>query len=115
MPDCGPEPSLKFSFFFKKNLFIWVFFAGPGLQLVAESRGYSLAVVCGLLIAAASLVWSTDSRAHRLQQLWRTSLVALWHVGSSGTSDQPMSPALAGGFLTTGPPVLSLPVVSDSL
>ena len=41
--------------FLKKYLFIWVFFAGPRLLLVAESRGYSLAVVCGLLVAVASL------------------------------------------------------------
>ena len=33
-----------------------------------------------------------------------TGLVAPWHVGSSGTGIEPVSPALAGGFLTTGPP-----------
>ena len=33
----------------------WVFIAARGLSLVAESRGYSVAV-CGLLIAVASLV-----------------------------------------------------------
>ena len=34
----------------------WVFVAARGLSLVAESRGYSLVAVCGLLIAVASLV-----------------------------------------------------------
>jgi len=34
----------------------WVFVAVPGLSLVAESRGYSLVAVSGLLIAVASLV-----------------------------------------------------------
>ena len=30
-------------------------------------------------------------------------LVAPWHVESPQTGIEPMSPALAGGFLTTGP------------
>ena len=71
-----------------------------GFSLVA-SRGYSLASGCRLLIAAASL-WSTGSRAWRLQKVRRvgsvvvvTGLVALaiqdlgsnpcllhWQVGS---------------------------------
>ena len=34
----------------------WVFVAACGLSLVVESRGYSLVVVHGLLIAVASLV-----------------------------------------------------------
>ena len=34
----------------------WVFIAVCGLSLVWESRGYSLVVVWGLLIAAVSLV-----------------------------------------------------------
>ena len=34
----------------------WVFTAMRGLSLVAESRGYSLVVVRGLLIAVDSLV-----------------------------------------------------------
>ena len=37
------------------------------------------------------------------QELWLTGLVAPWHVGSSQTRDQPVSPALAGRFLTTAP------------
>ena len=34
----------------------WVFTAARGFPLVAESGSYSLAVVCGLLSAGASLV-----------------------------------------------------------
>ena len=34
----------------------WVFTAMRGLSLVAESRGYSLVVVRGLLIAVDSLI-----------------------------------------------------------
>ena len=33
-----------------------------------------------------------------------TGLVALWHVKFPRPGVEPMSPALAGGFLTTGPP-----------
>ena len=49
-------------------LFIYLFLAVLGLHcckgfsLVVASEGYSLAVVCRLLIAVASLVWSTGSR-----------------------------------------------------
>ena len=45
-------------FFLIKKIFMAVLgpLAALGLSLVAESRGYSLVVVHGLLIAAASLV-----------------------------------------------------------
>ena len=39
-----------------------------GFSLVAEYRGYSLAVVGGLLIAWLLLLWSTGFRAPRLQK-----------------------------------------------
>ena len=48
-----------FSFFF---WLLWVFVVGRGLSLVAESGGYSLVVVCGLLIAVASPVETMISR-----------------------------------------------------
>ena len=38
----------------------------------------------------------------RRECVWRVGLVALQHVGSSGI--EPVSPALAGGFLITRPP-----------
>ena len=37
-------------------------------------------------------------------QMWCTSFVALWHVESSRPETEPMSPALAGGFLATVAP-----------
>ena len=36
--------------------------------------------------------------------LWSMDLVVLWHVKSSWTRDPTLGPALAGKFLTTGPP-----------
>ena len=60
----------------------WVFVAAHRLSLVAESRGYSLVAVRGLLIAVAS--------RYRARVLGHTGfgscgpcLVALRHVGSS--------------------------------
>ena len=49
----------------------------------------------------AFLLWSTGSRhagfsscSTRAQQLWRTGLVALWHVGSSWTRDRTCVPCI---------------------
>ena len=69
-----------------------------------ESRGYSLAVARGLLIAVASLVWRMCSGARALQWLRHTGIFALQYVESSWIGIEPMSPALAGGVLTTGLP-----------
>ena len=55
-----------------------------GLALVVESRGYSLAVVHGLLIEVASL----DAEDGALEHSLNTGLVAPGHVGSSWTSNQ---------------------------
>ena len=57
------------------------------LSPVATSRGYSLVVVCGLLIAWLLLLWSTDSRAWGLQSLWLVGLLALLLVKSPRTRD----------------------------
>ena len=43
----------------------WVFAAVRGLSLVAASGGYSLGVVCGFLVAVASLV--AEHRLYGLQ------------------------------------------------
>ena len=50
------------------------------VSLVAASRGYSPVAVCGLLTKVASFVVEA-------QQLWRTGLVALRHMGASQTRD----------------------------
>ena len=43
-----------------------------------------------------------------LWPLWHKGFPALRHVESSGPGIEPMSPALAGGFLSTGPTGKSL-------
>ena len=82
-----------------------------GFCLVSVSRGSSLVVVLGLLIAVAS---PDAEHIHLL----RTSVVAAPGLSSCGAlasllrgmrdlprpGIQPMSPALAGGFFTTEPP-----------
>ena len=114
------------SFFFKINLFIYLFLAAFGLRccawasLVVVSGGYSL-----LQCASFSLQWllllgtqALSARAsvvvaHGFQQLWLTGSRAQAQL-LHGLQDlprpglEPVSPALAGGFLTTAPPGKSL-------
>ena len=72
----------------------WVFVAVPRLSLVAASGGYSLVAAWGLFVVVE----------HRLQELWHTGSAVLCYVGIPGLGIGPVSPALAGRFLTTGPP-----------
>ena len=86
------------------------------------SGGYSLVVVCGLLIAVGSLVaehglqgsWAFTVVAQP-QWFWSIGLVALQHMESSWTRYQTHVPCLAGGFLTTGPSGKSKPPSLESL
>ena len=57
-----------------------------GLSLVADSRAYSLAVVCGLIVVASLAV--EHRRQNAWQQLYCTGLLALWHVESSQIRDR---------------------------
>ena len=62
-------------------------------------RGLLFIVVCGLLITVVSLVVEHGLQARRLQQLWRTGLVALRHVGSSRIRDQTRVPCIGRRIL----------------
>ena len=112
------------SFFIFINLFIlfiyfwlrWVFFAVHGLSLVVVSGGYSLLWCTGFSLQWLLLLRSTGSRCAGFsscgsQALERrlsscstgTQLLrSMWDL--SGPGLEPMSPILAGGFLTTAPP-----------
>ena len=68
-----------------------------GLSLAAASECYSLVLVHGLLTAVASPLVE-----HRLSSSTACEILV------SGPGIKPMSPALAGGFLTTGQPGKSL-------
>ena len=80
----------------------WVFVAAPRFSLVKKiSRGYSPAVVRCFSLQCLLLWWSMGSSVGELQYLPNTGLVAPWHMVSSPTRIEPVSPALVGGFLTT--------------
>ena len=90
-------------FFFYICLFIfdcsWSLLLLTGFSLVVASGGYILVVVHVLPIAAASII-----AEHGLQRCdTRAQLPhSMWDLPGQGI--KPMSPALAGRFLTTGPP-----------
>ena len=60
----GPQPKLSVYFGL-----LWAFLAAHGLSLAALSWGYSLVVVCGLLIVVAFLVAEPRFQGCRLQSL----------------------------------------------
>ena len=106
---------VKFILFLKIFIYLfwlhWVFVAACGLSLVGASGGYSSLQCPGFSLTWFLFLRSTGSRctgfrscgaqAQQLrlvgsraqaQQLWRTGLIALWHVGSSRTRDQTRVP-----------------------
>ena len=102
---------------FKNYLFIIIILAALDLHCCARAfsscgeQGLLFAVVCGLLIAVASLVaehrlqarglqqlWLMGSRA-QAQQLWRMGLVALRHVASSWTKARTHVPCIGRQIL----------------
>ena len=108
--------SLCFIFlFFKKFIYLifyfwlrWVFIAACGLSLVSGSRRSYPVVLPEFLTAVASLIWSTAFSVHGRSscgagaQLLRNT----WNLPSPVI--KPTAPALAGWFLTTGPPGKSI-------
>ena len=99
------------SFFLKTKLvffcfFFWVCCVFLPLRLlsIAEGKGYySSVAVPGILTMVASLV--LEDIAHRLshRSTWAYLLLGTW--GPTRPEMELMSPALADGFLSTGPPV----------
>ena len=98
-----------FFFFFKNLFYLFTYFcAGSSLLCV----GYSLVTVCGLLS------WWFLLRATSSGAQWASVVAALLGLSSCGAwvfwpcgmwdlprpEMEPVSPALAGGFLTTEPP-----------
>ena len=75
-----------------------------GLSLVAASGGYSSLRCAGFSVWWLLLLWSTGSRRTGFSSCGaRASLLrGMWDLPGPGL--EPVSPALAGGFLTTVPP-----------
>ena len=80
---------------YRRNL-LGVLLPGAELALLVHVLNLSLFGCIG------SSVWGTGSRAWA-QKLWLLGLLAPRHGGPSQIRIKPAAPALAGGFLTTGP------------
>ena len=104
----------------------WVFIAVRGLSLVA-SGGYSSLLCVGFSLWCLLLLQSTGCRhtgfsncgsralEHRLSSCgaWALLLHGMWDPPGPGL--EPVSPALAGRFLTTAPPEKPLIVSFNAL
>ena len=94
----------------------WVFVVARGLSLVAASGGYSLLRYAGFSLRWLLWLRSTGSRHAGFRSCGSRALDCrlsscgaqaqllhgMWDLPWPGL--EPLSPALAGGFLTTGPP-----------
>ena len=109
-------PSVPTLFSFSlMNLFIYLFLAElglcccTGLSLVAVSRGYSSCAAraspCGDFSCCRA--WALGAQAS-VVVVWASLLHGMWDPPGPGI--EPMFPALASGFLTTGPPGKSLEI-----
>ena len=74
------------------------------LPRVLMSRGYSLVWRAGFSLCWPFLLWSTGPRTcgPRCCGAWAQFLCGMWNLPTPGIG--PVSPALAGGFPTTGSP-----------
>ena len=111
----SPAHSLFFNFYYFFWLH-WVFVAARGLSLDVASRGYSLLQCAGFSLWWLLLLQSTGSRRKGFSSCglralgcqvsscgtWAQLLSSMWDLPDPGI--KPMSPALAGGLLTTAPP-----------
>ena len=107
----GPQSVVTGDIFFSHYLLDWlcgVFTAACRLSPVAGGRGCSPGRCAGSS-GQRLLLWSSGSRACRLQEFLLTGWAALQPCGIfvPGPGIEPMSFALPGGILTTGPPVKS--------
>ena len=89
----------------ESSLCVWAFSSCSEWEL-------PLTEVHRLLIAVVSLVVGQRLQARRLVN-WHPGVVALRHMDSFWTRDWTCEPALAGRFLSTGPPGESLKSISD--
>ena len=93
----------------------WVFLAMRGLSLVAVSRGYSSLRCTGFSLQWLLLLQSMGSRHVGFSSCgtWAQLLRSMWDLPRPGL--KPVSPAMAGRFLTTAPPGKSPPPAPEFL
>ena len=102
--DGGHHPSLQCWDFSLWWLLLWSMDSIMRAS-VAVAHGPSWPLACGILPDRDQISVSHCCGFFcGAQALRHPGLVVPQYVGSSMTRDQTMSPALAGGFLTTGPP-----------
>ena len=99
MPKNNSEESFKIFIYLYHFGLQWVFVAANRFSLVALFRGYS-SLQCMSFSLCWFLLWSKSSRACGFQQLLSYSM-GMWEF--PGPDIKPVSPALVGRFLTTGP------------
>ena len=95
---------------FKKSISFYLFLATLGhhccMRAFSSCRKQGLlpVVVCSFSLWCLLLLWNMGSRAHGLCSCgaWAYLLCGIWDLSRPGI--KPMSPTLAGGFLTTGLP-----------
>ena len=94
----------------------WVFIAGHGLSLIVVSQWFFSCKSTGFSLRQLLSLGSTGCRARGLSDrssrvlerrlsscgAWAKLLHGVWNLPGPGI--RPVSPALAGRFLTTGPP-----------
>ena len=99
--------------FFPINLFIylsiylwlrWVFIAARGLSLVVVSRGYSSLQCTGFSLQWFLLLQSMGSRCAGFSSCGARASLLCGMRDLPRPGLKPVSPAVAGGFLTTEPP-----------
>ena len=105
---CVVGPCCWNGFFFLYFIFYfwlhWVFVAVQGLSLVVVSRGYSWLWCAGVSLRWLLLLRSMASRVCRLSSCGARAYLLRGMWDPPGPGLEPMSPALAGRFLTTAPP-----------
>ena len=132
----APPPPMSLACLSKKYLFIylfiywlrWLFIAACGLSLLAASGGYSslrcagfsycggfccraqaIGAQASVVVACGLSSCGSQALEHRLSSCGARAqlLRGMWDLPGPGL--KPVSPALAGGFLTTAPPRKSQP------
>ena len=88
----------------------WVFVAAHGLSLVAVSRASLQLQYQGFSLwrLTSCQVWALQCRLSSCDT-WTQLPRSMWDLSRPGI--EPLCPAIAGGFLTTGPPGKSLSLV----
>ena len=102
-----PQPNFQIILVPANMVFFFIFFKGFFIHLslavlVVAAAGLRPVMVSG----GYSLTWTERGlQVLRLQWLWLTGLLppGVWDLPRPGT--EPVSPALAGRLITTGPPV----------